>query len=481
MTNKNLNSAKYSFFGIFSNTLWFGIVPKLPSLINVLLLPIITPYLSAWDYGIWGEISAYTSFATAFCTMGLNVHLSNSYYEYGSKFHLVWSRINFILHLLSLICASVLFVVLWFSLLELDLIYRLLITLMSIIPALLYPNQLLAQHLFPLRAKPKPLVLRNFIASVLGIGSLYIAVVDFRLGYIGFVLSSAVTAIVAYFLFLAPLRKEKIKLVSSNKFSRVKNWLVIGFPLIPQILGFTLLSSSSRIVMELCGISTEEIGLFTNGVTIGGYVVILTSAMASALSPLMQQFYRKDEIANFRRLFYIDFVITFISVFIFSVWMKEIYFVLVKNEELYKAYSIAQIVCYSNLIYPFYHFTSTIICIQKKTQHILWLTFVPGVVCVLLNFILLPIWGYKIATWVSVISYWIQFILPLIIPYLRIITKYWLGSIWIMPAFAVCAAICIVLIGYISETTIVTKISMTFALVIPVGLLLRTLHLRIAR
>lgn len=477
----NLNSAKYSFFGVFTNTLWFGIVPKLPSLINVILLPLITPYLTAWDYGIWGKISAYTSFATAFCTMGLNVHLTNSYYEYGKKFYLVWSRLRFILHVLSIICGSILFFVLWFSLKELNLGYRIIISIISIMPALLYPNQLMAQHLFPARAKPKPLVLRNFAASAIGILSLYISVAVLRLGYMGFVISAAVTAIVAYLLFFPPLRKENIGFVYSNRWNRVRKWFLIGLPLVPHTLGFALLSSSTRIVMDVCGIPTSELGLFTNGVTIGGFVVILTTAMASSLGPLMQQYYRKNDMTNYRSLFYMDFAITFICVFVFSMWMKEIYIILVRNEELFVAYSIAKVICYSNLIYPFYHFTSAVISIQKKTFHMLWLAFVPGIVCVSLNFILLPIYGYKIAAWVSVISYWVQFFLPVFVPYLRRITKQWLGSQWIMPVFSIISGLCILIDGYLSDAALVVKLLVTLFLAMATGLYLATLNKKIVR
>lgn len=477
----HLNSVKYSFKSIFTNTMWYGIVPKLPSLINVILLPLITPYLTAWDYGIWGKISAYTSFATAFCTMGLNVHLTNSYYEYGKKFYLVWSRLNFILHVLSLICSSILFIILWFSLKDLDVEYRIIISALSVVPALLYPNQLLAQHLFPVRATPKPLVLRNFVASALGIASLYVSVVQFRLGYVGFVLSAAVTAIVAYCFFYSPLKKERISLVLSNRFNRIRKWFIIGLPLVPHTLGFSLLSSSTRIVMDVCNISTDEIGIFTNGATIGGYVVIIISAIASALGPLMQQYYRKGELTNFRNLYYLDFTITFACVFVLSIWMKEIYMLLIKNDELYVAYAVAQIICYSNLMYPFYHFTSIIIGIQKKTVHILWLTFIPGIICIILNLVLLPLYGYKIAAWVSVISYWTQFFLPLFVPYLNKITKEWIGSVWIMPLFALCAGLCVILIDSISDLSLFVKIVISSCLVLSTIVLLRFFNIRIVK
>ena len=472
--NSNLYTAKYSLVGVFINTLWFGIVPKLPSLINVILLPIITPYLSAWDYGVWGKISAYTSMVTAFCTLGLHVHLTNSYYEYGKKYSLVWSRLNLLLHLISLICGTILCFIFLFSLVELPLMKRFVIATLSICPVLFSPNQLLASHLFPLRAQPKPLVLRNLIASLSGLAFLYISVVIFKKGFVGFVLSASITAVVGYVLFYSPLKKENITLNYHNRWERIKKWVLIGLPLVPHTLGFALLSSSTRIVMDICGIKIEEIGLFTSGVTVGSYVVLITSAMASSLSPQIQQFYRRRELKNFRYLFYIDQLISIVCIFLFSLWMKELYTLLIRNDELFVAFSIAQVVCFANLIYPFYHFTSNIISIQKRTVHMLWLAFVPGIICVILNFILLPIYGYEIAAVVSVASYWVMFLLPLVIPYLHHITKEWLGGIWKIPVFIFLSGLTILGVHYLSNIGFYYKIlySLVFC-VASSGLLIR--------
>ena len=74
---------------LFAKSIWFGIVPKLPTFINILILPLVTPYLSASDYGVWGIISSYMGIFISIYTLGLHMHLSNSYYEYGDKYRLV--------------------------------------------------------------------------------------------------------------------------------------------------------------------------------------------------------------------------------------------------------------------------------------------------------------------------------------------------------------------------------------------------------
>ena len=217
--------------------------------------------------------------------------------------------------------------------------------------------------------------------------------------------------------------------------------------------------------MDVCEVNIHDVGIFTNGVTIGNYVVILTSAMASAFVPQIQEYYRCGHLRKFRYLFYLDVLISWCCIVLFSIWMKEIYTVLVRNEELYTAYSIAQLICFANLIYPFYHFTSSIISIQKKTQHILWLVFVPGVLCVVLNLIFIPIYGYKSAVVISIVAYWSQYLLPLVVPYLREVTKEWIGGIWKLPVMLAFFVLSILICQLLSNGTAIYKILLSLALV----------------
>ena len=61
------------------NTIWYGVVPKLVAILTILILPFITPYLTLEDYGIIGLINSYKGIAFGVATLGLHLHLTNSY------------------------------------------------------------------------------------------------------------------------------------------------------------------------------------------------------------------------------------------------------------------------------------------------------------------------------------------------------------------------------------------------------------------
>lgn len=65
--------------------------------------------------------------------------------------------------------------------------------------------------------------------------------------------------------------------------------LKLSWPLIPHALGFVLLSSSSRIIMNLYQVSLEDIGLFSNGYMMGDYITIITTSLVVALVPQLQK------------------------------------------------------------------------------------------------------------------------------------------------------------------------------------------------
>jgi O-antigen/teichoic acid export membrane protein len=415
---------------ILINSIWFGVIPKISTLINVLLLPILTPYLTPYDYGIWGVISSYSSIVLAVCTLGLHMHLTNSYFEYKNKFNIVWGRILFLLLISSVLFSIILTIVLLSVLHEIDLYKRIIVAILASFPVLFNSNGLLASHLFTLRSQPRPLVFRNLISSVSGLLALFISVYYFNLGYLGFVLSVSTSAFVSFVIFINPIWvKEKIIPRLDKKRDNLKEQLIVAFPVIPHALGFVLLSSSSRIIMSWYKIPMEEIGFFSNGYMMGDYITIITVAVVTALSPKMQELYRDKKLLEFRNIYYFSQGIAIFAIVLFSVWLPEIYKYLIRNQELQQSSLIARYICFANAVLPLYLFMSTIAFIEKRTKQLLWLVFVPGILNIVLTILLIPIWGYKVAVITTMVSYWSLLCIPIFIKYHNTRTKAWLGDL----------------------------------------------------
>lgn len=458
---------------IFLNTIWFGIVPKLTIVISVIIMPLITPYLTAKDYGIVGIVSSYASIFFSFYTLGLNVHLTNSYYEHKNKFYLVWGRILFLLILSGLVCSVFLSIIIYFALTNLSTGSLILIIVLVSSPLIFGCNLVLANHLYPLRYDPKRLVLPILLSNVIGLMVSFVVIRYLRLGYFGLLANSAVSSLLTFLFFIKPLWiKEKIVPIVDKDLKRIKELLRISLPVVPHTLGFMLLSSSSRIIMNIYNVPINQIGYYTNGYGMGEYITVVTAALITALSPKIQELYRANEFTKLRKVYILSQTFAMIAVFLFAMWMPDMYKFLVRNADLQQCSSIASLVCFSNIVFPLYAFLSTIALIEKNTTKLLWLVFVPGIFNIILNLILLPIYGYKAAIYSSLIAYWSLLVIPLFVGfYSEFLKKIFSSRIFLLALF-IMFSILIISSNYMAPFSFILKLSVSLVLTICIATIL---------
>lgn len=451
---------------ILVNTIWYGVIPKLSTVINVLLLPFITPYVTLFDYGVYGVLTSYTGIVTLIAVLGLNIHLTNSYYVYKNNFRKVWGRILFILLLSGTFCAVVYGFIISMVLTDVSGIVKFIAILGSCIPVALIANTTLAQHYYTLTYKPKPLVIRNLLASLLGICVTFVSIYYFKLGFLGWIFGVSTSAIATFCLFIHPIWiNEQIKPIVCYDFKRIKNWLTISLPIIPHSIGFVLLSSSDRIIMNLLGVPMSDIGLYSNGYIMGDYTIIITSAMIVAIAPRINELYRASNYKALKNLYLFCQSFTISIVVLVSIWMPEIYHLLIHNPELYPANRIATLICFANIAFPFYSFVSTVVFVREDTKKVLWLIFIPGAVNIILNLIFIPIYGYKAAIYTTIIAYWTMLLIPYIIKYFGEINIQVFGVRYVPMLLLIIFGGFLYVAYYVSMWNVVSKIVITLVII----------------
>ena len=414
---------------IVTNTIYYGIVPKLTMLLSIVILPLTTPFLTTYDYGIYGVMTSYTSLFISIAPLGLHVHLTNSYFEYPRSYNLVWGRVLMLMLLSSLFFGLLNMGILLFTLPMDFSVGKLVLCTIGSVPIFLLANGLLAQHLFPLRETPKPLVFTNLSGSVLGMLVSFVMIYYLRLGYWGLIAAGAVSATFTFSVFLKFVWADfNIRPILDRHWKRIKNMLQIALPLVPHTLGFVLLTSSARIVMSQYHISYDDIGLFSHGRTMGDYAVVITTALVTALMPQMQRAYRSKDFKSYRKLYFLCQSVALTTTFCICIWMPEIYALLIRNANLAKSCDIASLLCFANVVFSFYAFMSAPAFIEKKTMQLLWLVFVPGIMNFILCYALIPFFGYRIAILSTIVSYWTQLMIPFFVGYYKKTVKEWLGD-----------------------------------------------------
>ena len=117
--------------------------------------------------------------------------------------------------------------------------------------------------------------------------------------------------------------------------------------------------------------------------------------------------------------------------------MPEIYSLLIRNENLAQSCDIASLLCFANVVFAFYTFMSTPAFIEKNTLYLLWLVFVPGVLNFAMCYAFIPFFGYRVAIYSTIISYWSQLMIPFFVGYYKKSVRMWLGRLkWIFIILA---------------------------------------------
>lgn len=409
---------------ILQNSFWYGVVPKLSSILSLLVLPFITPFLTPSDYGVMGLINSYLGLATGICTLGLHMHLTNSFFEFKNRYQPLWRRLFFLMGVSSILLSLVLIVV-FVNVLQIESVYtRVLVAVFAIVPLLLYPNLVIASHYYPLVAKPKAQVLRNLGGSILGICVSFVLIRYYHLGYLGWIISAAFSSLLVFALFLKPLWiEQKIYPQIEKNRKRIISLMKVSVPIIPHNLGHVLLSSSDRLIMSLCAVSIFDIGLYSNGYQIGEYASFVISGLFTALSPTIQRAYRDHDQRGLVFYYKVSSMIITLFIFMCGLWMKEFYSIFIRNTQLQPSFMVASFVCFSFLINGFYTFFSAAIMIEKETKKVLFLVFVPAIVNIVLNFIFIPLYGYIAAVYSTVFAYWLIVLLPFTMNYFKQLSR----------------------------------------------------------
>jgi len=433
---------------IAKNSVWFGIIPKLASIATLFITPLITPFLTAKDYGIYGIITSYTGIIGGFAILGLHVHLANSYYEYKSRFGAVWRRLIFWMFIGNLLSFIVSAVVLWFYLPSVFPWSRGLVIFLSTFYMLYSFNMVVVNHYYSIRLIPKPLILKNLSATLIGILINFVLIYYLRIGFMAFLISSFISNLFLFFIFFKSFWVDlKLYPLPNKPDKRVVNWFKVALPMLPHQIGGTILASVDRIIMTILALSTVEIGIYSQGYSMGNYANVFIVSLITSIAPVIQTTFRNNNLLQMRKMLYFSMGITLLIITALSIWMKEIYFLLVRNPDLQICQDVASYTCFSYAMFPFYSMLSAFCFIEKKTIYVLWLVFIPAILNIILNFIFIPYYGYMAAAISTIASYWSIAIIVLIIPYFKNHIIRWFGTLYI-PIFLLSTCIFLLVISH---------------------------------
>lgn len=394
---------------IFKDTLIYTILPKIYVFANLLVTPIISPYLSLNDFGIYGLIMAYLNVFQIVINLGQNVVMQNAFFEYRKNYILIWRR-SFGL----MILAGVLFAGVFSGIIFLTLAPKLggnawLVCALCSFYLIFSPIETIAVNYYVLHERSFPYAICSTIVGSVSVLINLVAIRYFHLGYLGWIIVMPVSTVVMYLYYSRRFFvKEKIFPVFRLSASFLKKDLKVGAPLIPHQLSLYILGTSDRLLLEYFGVSTAQIGFYSQGYNLASYGNVFVSGIFQAVARKLQEGFRGEEERH--RRFIRKSMLTICALtggvlFLAALWMKEIFRFLYRKPELQQAYPVAILVTCSYMFWTIYTFFVYPLSIRNKTLSISRISVLAAVFNVVLNILLIPRYGIWAALGATYVSY----------------------------------------------------------------------------
>lgn len=395
---------------ILKNSALFTIAPLLPKVINVLLMPIMTKYLTDVDFGISGTISAYTQAIGAFAVLGLGVVLLNSFYKTPLEYKNLWRQIYGFLNIWMIIFAIGQAALLYFIIPKEALENRWWIIILTNFSTVFFgPVSTIGSSYYQYNKQAFPVVWRSIMASIITVLVDFVLIVYLRWGYMGWYVGTFAGTFVsnASYWYVVNFKLDLRPNYHIN-WGEIKHSLSVSLPTIPHAYTSYLLEGSGRMVMDQYSIPQGEIGRVSLTQQIGGIFSMLMVGMNQALSPFFMQFIKEDKEETAKKLGLVYVAVVFIAAFLVSIWSKEIFYILISNDSLREAYPLCiayvMAICYR----PMYVLAARYNFYYEKTKQLLLISFLSGIIAIVLYIILTPllgVWGFLVGHYIACLYY----------------------------------------------------------------------------
>ena len=235
------------------------------------------------------------------------------------------------------------------------------------------------------------------VKCVLSVSLAYIFVWDRILGRIlGMCLPPLCAAIVLY---VSMLRKTGFKHITTYWKKAIK----FNIPLIPHYLSSVLLASSDKIMIQRLD-GEVSVGLYSLAYTFSGLALIVFNAINSAYTPTAYELIRKEDYEGLsKKTKPVIFIAIAFSILLMLMAPEGIF--ILGGEEYLAALPIVPMLVLGIFFSSFYFIFSNIEFIYEKTKFVFPITILGAGLNIILNWIFIPIYGYGVAAYTTLVSY----------------------------------------------------------------------------
>lgn len=392
---------------LFSHTIIYGLAPQITLLVNFILLPFITPHLTAVDFGVSGILTSYTMAISVLGTLGLRVVLVNAFYKSRNHYKWGWRQVYGFLNLWNLLFAVIIGTVAYIAVPEEAVENRWMIVILNALPFIIFgQTSTIGMLYYQLKQKPVQIAVRTLVFGLLmAFLDLYF-ITYLGMGYMGWFWSIFIATILRNASYYIPLvTKTNIKPIYNFKWRYIKQTLKVALPTIPHFYAGYLMSSSDQLIMDKLGVGVSNIGKFNAANTFGKLMDGFSVAAGYAIGPLMNERFTKKDDASVKYLIFILQIVFYSVTFNLSIWLNVVFGIMLKNETLSVMYPLGIILIMAQNYRPMYFGSNAKLMFAEKTN-VLWkLTLTAAIINIVLTLLLIPIFGFQATAYCTYIGF----------------------------------------------------------------------------
>lgn len=380
---------------LIKNGLLFSLAPFIPKAVSILMLPVMTNYLTATDYGIAATISAYSESIGAFATLGLSVILLNSFFKNPNNYQEIWRKIYGFLKCWMVVYACLQAVILYFCIPEEALDNRWWIILLTNFSNVFFgPTATIGNAYYIYTKQSVPIVWRSVFSALISLVFTFVLVVYYGAGYMGWYIGGFIGTFFSNATYWpVVIFKLKLKPDYHFKLSEIKEYLKISMPTVPHYYTQYLLESSGKVVLDRNGEDQANIGKLSIAQNFGGMLQTITQGINNAMSPYCMTYIKEKRDNRYRSISILYISMVFGLAFVVSLWSKELFSILLSNEALANSYPYGILYIMALCYRPLYCLAANYYLFYEKTKQLLLISFASGCIAIVLYIVLTPIWG----------------------------------------------------------------------------------------
>lgn len=387
---------------LLASGFWYTFAAFLTQIISFITLFIYPRLISDSEFGLINGFTSYLGIFMYIVTLGLHASISNAKYDFKEDFNGFLSSILFLSLIPLTVCifVGVIFIKPISNLIHLKPSFLVLILIIQSFFSFIL-NFVNIKYSLDFSYKKSTIITLTNNVLILFLSIILIICLNHN-KYLGVIYGTfIVNGIYAIVMYVKIMRKGK-KLVDTSYW---KYALKLSLPLIPHSLSGTLLNSVDRI-MILAIIGATATGVYSFAYKIGTIIYYIWWAFNKAWLPWFYESMNKKQYKQIKektKYYILIFsLITFVFIFISPEIVK---FIAPKKGALGKGINLVPIIMLSQFFIFLYSIPVNVEFYYKKNHYISLGTMLSVVVNILINYLLLPKYGFVASAWATLISY----------------------------------------------------------------------------